>query len=102
MKFSSKTDFHGVYCNVGGFIAKKNESFIQANIVSNMQKQKLYMYVLYQYAVKEAPCVGPLAPLEASLFSGWCVMLYRSLVPRPYPSRGGKGCGYNTTSRSTQ
>ena len=39
MKFSSKTDFHGVYRNVGGFIAKKNETFIQANIVSNMQNK---------------------------------------------------------------
>ena len=101
MKFSSKTDFHGVYRNVGGFIAKKKETFIQANVVSNMQN-KNYIYVLYQYAVREAPCVGPLASLEASLFSGWCVMLYRSLVPRPHPSCGGKGSGYNTTSRSTQ
>ena len=42
MKFLSKTDFHGMYCNVGGFTGKKNETFIQANIVSNMPKQKLH------------------------------------------------------------
>ena len=47
----------------------------------------------------------PLSALDERFSSPLCklaqVLQRASLVPRPHPSRGGKGSGYNTTSHST-